>query len=183
MANGERPAVAGEDFGTSAFTHRDDELAPVHTANPEHAEALMGGHLPSPSKPLNEVVFGPGAFGSPDPATLAHTLLTDGDEQMRSDTAPEVDQSALKGTPPGTVDPNAQGVSGNEPLTAESKAKDFTAAIEQANSTQELDAIEAIHDTREDGPFSSVEQALERKRNQLEGEEGAGAEDETGENQ
>lgn len=142
-------------MATSDFTHDDSALTPVHTSNPAHMAAVLEGEV-VPDQQLKAVVLGPGAFGSPDPATLAHTLLTDGDEQMKSDTAPEVEL------------PSDSSSASSSGLNAEdSKAGEFTDAVRNANTVEELDAIEEEHDKR-DEPFKSVQDALDRRRAQLE---------------
>jgi hypothetical protein len=133
------------------FLHQDDFLAPIHTGNSEQMEAIMKGE-PVPNKQLSEVVMGPGAFGSPDPATLAHTLLTAGDEPVVAETAPEVEV--------------AEDSSNSGELSADSTAKEFKEAVDNAQSVGELDAIAAIHDSR-DEPFATVDSALERRHAQL----------------
>jgi hypothetical protein len=74
----------------SAFIVDDSSETPYHTGVPSHEEALRGGKV-APNKQLSEVVFGPGAFGSPDPATLGYVLLSDGDSQVRPDHVPALD--------------------------------------------------------------------------------------------
>jgi len=138
--------------GSSEFTHQDDSLAPVHTANAEQMHAYLEG-APVPNKNLKEVVMGPGAFGSPDPATLSHTLLTNGDEMMKADNAPDLEE-----------DSGGSGSGG--PLSPDSTAKAFKEAVEKANSHEELDEIEKMHDER-DEPYATVDSALEKRRGQL----------------
>lgn len=141
------------------FIHQDDALASVHPANPDHARALLEG-APVPNKQLSEVVMGPGAFGSPDPATLAHTLLTSGDEMMVADGAPELT----------TAEDDESGSSGE--LTGDSTAKQFKEAVENAQNKDELRHVESIHDSR-DEPFATVDQAIEKRHAQLDEEEKA----------
>jgi Rho termination factor-like protein len=61
--------------GSSPFTHQDDLGAELHPSNPEHTEALLHGGPVTPKEELEEVVLGPGAFGSPDPQTLGHVMM------------------------------------------------------------------------------------------------------------
>src|SRR3954471_14492541 len=75
-------------MGSSEFTVKDDLGAEHHTSVPAHKEALEAGKMPD--KALNEVVLGPGAFGSPDPHTLGYNLLGDPD-LAHAATAPKLD--------------------------------------------------------------------------------------------
>lgn len=73
-------------LGSSEFTHVDDATAPIHTSHPDHFDALHYGE-PVPKRNLEEIVLGPGAFGSPDPRTLGHIMHP----QVLSPSAPELD--------------------------------------------------------------------------------------------
>lgn len=142
--------------GTSPFTVDDSAGVSKDLSRPEDFEAFQKGEEVSPlqAQGIDEVVLGPGAYGSPDPRTLSHILLSDGDEQMKSDVAPDV---------------QLQGAAG-QALTAESKAAEFVDAVKNAESVEELDAIEETHDEREE-PLKTVQDALDKKREELESSE------------
>lgn len=77
--------------GTSAFTHIDDAVAPIHTTNAEHSDSLhYGAEVPEAQ---GTVILGPGPFGSPDPRTLGHRMNPAED---RPASAPALDKNFTK---------------------------------------------------------------------------------------
>lgn len=94
--------------GTSAFTVQDSVDTPLHSGVSEEMHVAQHRAVAeadvNKGAELGEVVFGPGAFGSPDPKTLAHHLLTDGDGQLTSETAPELADDYAANSGLGEVD-------------------------------------------------------------------------------
>jgi hypothetical protein len=82
--------------GTSPFTHKDDQTAPIHTTHGPHQEAHLFG-VEHDGDEKAEIILGPGPFGSPDPATLGHRMNP---LEPRPASAPKLDDKfhELQGT-------------------------------------------------------------------------------------
>lgn len=101
---------------------------------------------------LEPVVFGPPAYGSPDPATAGNTLL------------PLVDNPMATAEEPGAAEGNGDAAAAKEPN--DRLAGDWKAMIDACEDEDALEALQAEYE-ESDADFSTVEDAFDKKAEEL----------------